>query len=297
MFLLATLMLAFAAAPRPATVARDPAARTDVAALISAVELQAKALGNSAGLQRGFAAFISEYQIPSGGVRYSDYVTARLLYESTRDAGLWGLHWSITNKPPNSDAIWAQWSAARNPSFNRQTATAECDELSALYAFLAERAGVRAVGLFWPYPNHTVAVWSLRPATNSFVRVVIPTSQIFLSETDDFGTRAFNPWTQKTIYEYKRHDVADSFELPRPLFEFFVAEMAKYGGASDAALQKLRYLRDAVFQGSLPAEAAAQEAIRLRAVNSNASSEDLSAFDHFADDMRRAADPKSYSSR
>ena len=72
------------------------------------------------------------------------------------------------------------------------TVAAECDELSALYAFLVERTGVRRVGLFWPYPNHTVAVWVVRPTRGGEMRAVVPTAQIFLDVTDAFGTKKFN---------------------------------------------------------------------------------------------------------
>lgn len=141
----------------------------------------------------------------------------RLLYEATRDAGFWNMHWNVTDQPPNSDRIWRQWRAVDKPSIYEPTAIAECDELSALFAFLVERPGVRSVGLFWPYSNHTVAVWVVQPTGGQVIRVVVPTSQIFLEESDDFDTGKFNPWKQKTIYEYTRRDVADSFEIPKPL--------------------------------------------------------------------------------
>ena len=38
----------------------------------------------------------------------------------------------------------------------------------------------------------------------------MPTSQVFLGVNDSFGTRKFNPWHQKTIFEYTRRDVPDS---------------------------------------------------------------------------------------
>jgi hypothetical protein len=154
----------------------------------------------------------------------------------------------MTDQPPNSDRIWSQWKTLGRPSYLEKTATAECDELSALFSFLVARAGVKGVGLFWPYPKHTVAVWSIRTANGETIGVVVPTPQIFLTENDSFGTRGFDPWRQKTIYDYGRRDVPDSLELPKPLFDFFVTQAEKYGGASTAALQQLRKLRDAVFQ-------------------------------------------------
>ena len=43
----------------------------------------------------------------------------------------------------------------------------------ALLAFLVQRSGVKGVGLFWPYPNHTVAVWTLHSPNAQPVRAVI----------------------------------------------------------------------------------------------------------------------------
>ena len=181
-------------------------------------------LESSSGMRLSFQSFTTAYKIAPGSVSYSDFVIVRLLYEATRDAGFWNMHWAITNMPPNSDRVWSQWKSVRVVSPVTSTATAECDELSALYAFLVERAGVRSVGLFWPYPNHTVAVWVLHPAKGSEVRVVVPTSQIFLDVTDSFGTRKFNAWHQKTIFEYKRRDAPDSFELPK---RFLISSFTK----------------------------------------------------------------------
>ncbi len=163
-------------------------------------------------MRLSFQSFTTAYKIAPDSISYSDFVIVRLLYEATRDAGFWNVHWTITNMPPNSDRIWSQWKAVREVSWAAPTASAECDELSALYAFLVERAGVRSVGLFWPYPNHTVAVWVIHPGNGAEVRVVMPTSQIFLGVNDSFGTRKFNAWHQKTIFEYKRRDAPDNFE-------------------------------------------------------------------------------------
>jgi len=259
---------------------------TDLSQLLAAVRDKATTLEANSTMRTGFASFASMHKLPPGSIRYSDYVLVRLLFEATRDAGFWNMHWSITDQPPNSDRIWAQWKSVARPSFVQQTATAECDELSALFAFLAQRSGVKGVGLFWPYPNHTVAVWTVHPPNAQPVRVVIPTSQIFLTEDDTFDTKKFDPWSQKTIYDYTRRDVPDSFELPKPLFDLFLAQLDKYSGASSSALQQLRSLRDAVFQKTLTPEQAAREALRRRAAFSS-SPEDLAAFQHFADDLRK----------
>jgi hypothetical protein len=147
---------------------------------------------------------------------------------------------------------------------------------------------VKGVGLFWPYPNHTVAVWELHPADRPAIRMVVPTSQIFLDASDSLDTRKFNAWSQKSIYEYSRRDVPDSFELPGPLVELFVTQVDKYAGASDATLQQLRYLRESVFLKRRTPEEAAREALRLRDVRLR-SAPDPAAFQSFAQDMRSAA--------
>jgi hypothetical protein len=239
-------------------------------------------------MRHDFEAFTAAHKLSSESIPYSDFVLVRILFESTRDAGFWNMHWTITDQSPNSDRIWRQWQGMQNPSFRVPTAIAECDELSALFAFLLHRAGVKGVGLFWPYANHTVAVWTLHPAERPVIRVVVPTSQIFLTDSDTLDTKKFDPWRQKTIYEYTRRDVPDSFELSKVLCDFFLQQVDKYAGASGATLQQLRYLRDAVFAGSLTPEQAGREALRLRTSLASVSAEDSAAFGYFANDMRSA---------
>jgi hypothetical protein len=263
------------------------ASSTALVQLVSSIRGKAKTLEGSAGMRLGFRSFVSAHKLAPESINYSDYVVVRLLFEATRDAGFWNLHWSITDQPPNSDKIWLQWRSIKRTSPLTPTATAECDELSALYAFLVERSGVRSVGLFWPFPNHTVAVWVVQPVNGPIIRVVVPTSQIFLEETDFFDTKKFNPWRQRTIYEYTRRDVPDSTELPKPLFDFFLQQVDKYGGATDLTLQQLRYLREGVFLGNWTAEEASRKALRERSrLLSSDPPEDLAAFQNFAQDMR-----------
>ena len=138
--------------------ARSQASRgpdTSVSALVAALRAKANSLESSSAERSAFESFVAEHKPASGSVSFSDFVLIRVIFEATRDAGLWNMHWSITNQPPNSDRIWSQWKSVARPAFARQTATAECDELSALFAFLAARAGVQDVGLFWPYPTRS----------------------------------------------------------------------------------------------------------------------------------------------
>lgn len=264
--------------------APQPSAPT-LADLLTALRAKSKALESSPSERHAYESFLAAHRLPPGSVSYSDFILVLLIFEATRDGGFWNMHWSITDQPPNSDRIWRQWKSVVRPSFTQQTATAECDELSALFALLAARAGVKNVGLFWPYPNHTVAVWTLHPAHSLPVRVVVPTSQIFLTEEDTFDTKKFDPWHQKTIYDYTRRDAPDSFEVPKPLFDFFMSQLDKYAGASTEALQQMRNLRDSVFQGTLSPEAAAREALRRENAYSRFDA-DHAAFQSFAKDIR-----------
>jgi hypothetical protein len=268
------------------------ASRTTLADLNNVICGKARSLENSNNMRPSFRAFSSAYKLPPKSVSYSNFAIVRLLFEATRDAGFWNLHWAITDMPPNSDNIWRQWRNIGNPIAAIPTATAGCDELSALYAFLAGRAGVKDVGLFWPYYNHTVAVWALHPSGARPVRVVVPTTQIFLSANDFFGTGKFNPWSQKTIHEYVRRDVSDSFELPKPLFNFFISQMDKYGGASDETLQRLRYLREGVFRKLWKPDEAALQAFKMNSDLASDEVEDSAALREFAKDMRSGSRPE-----
>ncbi len=126
----------------------------------------------------------------------------------------------------------------------------------------------------------------LQPAKASPVRVVVPTTQIFLDENDFFGTKKFDPWKQKLIYEYKRRDVPDSFEIPKPLADFFLHQIDQYAGASNTALQRLRYLREGVFLRSWTPEQAARTALKMRDELANGPVEDANAYWNFAQDMK-----------
>lgn len=254
--------------------------------LLAAIRQKAKSLETTSGMRQSFQSFTVAHHLPPESIRYSDFVLVRLLFEATRDAGFWNLHWNITDQPPNSDRIWQQWRTINKPSLTEPTATAECDELSALFAFFVERAGVKSVGLFWPAANHTVAVWVVQPTDGPVIRVVVPTSQIFLVESDMFDTKSFNPWKQKIIYEYTRRDVPDSFELSKPLADFFLQQIDTYAGASNSTLQRLRYLRDAVLNRALTPEQASRDALNRRVALAPGATEDASALQAFADGMR-----------
>src|SRR5215210_3060135 len=90
---------------------------TALARLVEAVREKARAQEGSSGVKLAFRSFTASHGLPADLVSYSDFSVVRLLFESTRDAGLWNLQWTITNLPPDSDNVWKQWGAARRPSY------------------------------------------------------------------------------------------------------------------------------------------------------------------------------------
>lgn len=178
---------------------------------------------------------------------YDDFVRVRLAFEATRAGGLWGLAWRITDQQPRSDRIWTQWrDAVPADTLPATTAIGECDELSALFAVVAHGLGLSSrsrVGLFWPASNHTVAVWAFDAVDGREVRVVVPTSQIFLDSVQSLDTRVFDPRTQPRLYDYRRDDAAN-VRLPAALARRFVAEARRSGTLSRGELQALRNRRE-----------------------------------------------------
>lgn len=70
------------------------------------------------------------------------------------------------------------------------------------------------------------------------------------------------------------------------LVDFFLKQVDIYAGASDSTLQRLRYVRDAVFVKSWTTEQAVRDALDRRAALTPGSPEDASALQTFAIDMR-----------
>ncbi len=275
--------IAMIAQPAAPPVAPSPAAPSP-ARLVEIIREAAARMRDAPGMRRSYDAFLEANGLPDGEPLHSRFCTIRILFEAARDAGFWNLHWAITNREPNSDNVWRRWAGLEHPAAGVPTATAECDELSALFAFLARQLGVRGVGLFWPTSNHTVAVWVIPTSSGREARIVVPTTQIFLSEADRFGTRTFDPWKQRTIHEYNRQDAPSTLRLPARLITFLGRQIDHYAGADDDILQRLRYLRAAVFDGAAtPGEAAMSAAALLPTCTTD---EDRNALDHFVRDIK-----------
>jgi hypothetical protein len=265
---------------------RQDSSSTKLVQFVSLVRGRAKAPENSTGMRLGFRSFMSAHNLAIDSISYSDFVVVRVLFEATRDAGFWNLHWSITDQPPNSDRIWSQWLTVGRPSPVTPTATAECDELSALYAFLAERAGVKSVGLFWPFPNHTVAVWVVRPVKSASIRVVVPTPRFSWTKWTS-STRENSTLGGKKPFTSTR--VATCRIRSKSLSCFSIFSSNKWTSMAALlilTLQQLRYLREGVFLKSWTREEAARTALRRRSKLVSGAPEDLAAFENFAQDMR-----------
>lgn len=235
-----------------------------------------------------FKAFCEKNKLEPSNKLYFEYVKSILIFEAVRDAGLWHIQWKITNQEPDSDKIWAQWKSRSGNEFNKKvTAEAECDEISALYAFLCRKMGVSGVGLFWPAGNHTVAVWKLKSKEEKEVRVVVPTTQIFLSNRAFFDETTFDPWSQEAVYDYTRDDAGDSLTIPAPLARFLMRQLDKYGGASKETLQYLRYMREGLLCGEITKSAAIQdiEEIEKEYKEAGVPLADVWALEYFKEDL------------
>jgi hypothetical protein len=252
------------AEPAPVPVVEDPAPpeappaepprfdgreQVRVDELIAELDALVEPISESPAVRRDYEALLSSFDLQDSEALYRDYVRVKIAFEATRGGGLWHMQWRITNKKPNSTLVWEAWSSAPPPAgdaLTHSTARAECDELSALFAYVVHRMGVKRVGLLWPVPNHTVAVWTVpRGEDERPARIVVPTSQIFLDADQSLGTREFNAWKQKNIFDYKRLDVKTSFEIPADLARFFVEQVEAHGHKSQAQLQRERNARDA----------------------------------------------------
>ena len=172
------------------------------------------------------------------------YSRVRLVFEATRDGGLWGVRWNVTDRMPWSDAIWQSWATGDFSGHVPEiTAEAECDELSAFFSFLARDLGIQGfVGLFWPTWNHTVAVWEVRKGASDKspgvgVRLVVPTSQVWLSREATLGTREFK--ANRVVFAYQRADLKPDSTLAGPLACHLIAQLRRYGALSNDAAGKI----------------------------------------------------------
>ena len=245
--------LALVETPEPIEAPIDPfpdRTKVSVAELLEALTEQVAYLADSPTLHAEYEEFLTFWKLADDPELYLDYVRIRLAFEATRAGGLWGVTWAITNQQPQSDLVWTQWKqldSSDEAPLPEVTAIAECDELSALFAFVVHRIGLSKrseVGLLWPTGNHTVAVWTLDRKSDKPTRIVVPTSQIYLGRAESLGTGEFNPWRQKNIFDYEREDAKLKLELPAPLAREFVRVVHEQGARPLAELQQQRNERE-----------------------------------------------------
>lgn len=221
-----------------------------VGELFAVLAAQADALAAAPDVRRDYAALLAAHPLAGKDALYRDYVRIRLAFEATRAGGLWGARWQVTDQQPQSDRIWTQWQAldvAGATGLPATTAVAECDELSALFAVVARGLGLSPrseVGLFWPAANHTVAVWMIDRRAGREVRIVVPTSQVFLGPSESLATAGFDPWSQRSIFDYRRVDVSSDATLPAPLAREFVRAVQAHAGQPQRVLQAMRNARE-----------------------------------------------------
>jgi hypothetical protein len=229
------------AAPKPRFA---DATTVSYAELIAEIRAVADELASAPEVERAYRKLLAEFSLTESELGLRSFSRVRLVFEATRDGGLWGVKWAITDRLPRSDAIWAQLRAldlsAREPEV---AAIAECDELSAWFSALARDVGVEGfVGLHWPTWNHTVAVWQIERASpnrkSSPLRILVPTSQVWLSREASLGTREFK--TDRVVFPYARKDLKDDAELPADLARFLVRRLVRWGGLSNEALLERR---------------------------------------------------------
>lgn len=201
--------------------------------LIKVLDELAATISSNPVIVSEYKVFLKQESLSESALPYLDYVKVRMIFEATRDGGLWHLRWTITDLPPDASAIWKQWSQYQG-DFSI-TADAECDELSALFAQLLYHMKIKNIGLFWPTYNHTVAVWTVEKQ-----RIVVPTSQIFLDNQQTLGTDGFDPYKQKTIYEYRKLDAEKGLKIPVDLARYMVRQIEENIGKSNIELQKMR---------------------------------------------------------
>lgn len=203
-------------------------------------------------VEREFVAFATERGLDVNDVVLRrDFRRVRLLFEATRDGGFWHLRWRITNEKPSSRNIWQQWrDKPVEDNFGVDSATAECDELSALLGMLAKHAGITNVGLFYPTWNHTIAVWAPLAGRAKTPLVQLPTSQIFLGCDAGFDQTTFA--TKRTnIQAYPAFDLRPYSLLPAARGDWMIEQVRRYAAGSAELWSLVRAHRAYVLGSSM----------------------------------------------
>jgi hypothetical protein len=192
-----------------------------------------------------FSAFAKKWKLPEDNDSLRrDYRRIRLLFEAVRDGGFWHLRWDITDQYPSSQRIWKAF-IERAPinDFAAPSATAECDESSALMGLLSRRLAIANVGLFYPTWNHTIAAWApLAGKSKGAGLVMLPTTQIFLDCEAGFDSTSFRT-RLKNIERYPGWDIKDTTLLPQARAEWLLDQIRVNAAASAKLWSLIRAAR------------------------------------------------------
>jgi hypothetical protein len=248
---------------RPAS-AEEPTAPApvSVSALLDAVTELLDTTENPE-LDAEFRAFAARHAFPTDGPGLArDYRRLRLLFEATRDGGLWHLRWAITNQEPSSRRIWRQWlDSSVNDSFAVPSATAECDEVSALLGLLARRLAIKNVGLYYPTWNHTIAGWApLGGRAKKSPLIMLPTTQIFLGCDAGFDNTSFKT-SLTSIEAYPNWDIRQTTVIPQVRADWLLEKLRTYRTASPSLWALIRARRAQLMPSTMGACADTRSAL------------------------------------
>jgi hypothetical protein len=195
-------------------------------------------------IEQEYSTFTLAHALPSEDLKLrADHRRLRLLFEALRDGGFWHLRWAITDQEPSSRRIWEAWIRAPvRTGFAEPSATAECDESSALFGMLARHLHIYNVGLYYPTWNHTISVWAPLEGKKKTLLVQLPTTQIFLDCAAGFDKTTFH--TQlKNIERYPNWDVRSDTPIPRARAEWLLHQIRIYATTSPALWSLVRAKR------------------------------------------------------
>jgi hypothetical protein len=225
-----------------------------------------------------------------------DFVKIRTVFEATRDGGFFRLRWAITDREPSSKEIWKAWS---RPDFaalalGPATATAECDEISSLTAFLAVRLDVGGVGLFYPTWNHTIVAWEPRAkkADGTHARILLPTTQIFLDCDDAIDHTTFSEKAQSHIFPYGVNDVAPRTKLPAGTAAFLLEQVDVYAPASTNVLALIRLHRARRLSSSVDRCADTRRALATSLAGHLSCSDEIALRLYWTDELGQSLGPE-----
>jgi hypothetical protein len=206
------------------------------------------------GVEQEYSDFVRTRRLPATDSKLKqDFRRLRLLFEGLRDGGFWHLRWAVTDQEPSSRLIWRSWiREPLRPGFATPSATAECDESSALFGMLARHLHIYNVGLYYPTWNHTIAVWAPLEGKSKTALVQLPTTQIFLECTAGFDQTTFRVQL-RNIERYPNWDLRQDTQIPRARAEWLLGQIRLYAAASPPLWSLVRAKRAYAMRSSMGA--------------------------------------------